>query len=160
MQKCRLIAALAAAITLASFGALAAPSLGGVQSNVRFPIGDTIYDPCTGEIVDLAGTAHTVLELTLGDNRGSLMFHSNAHESGVGETSGASYTLLENFSDHIEGSFVNGQFTQTTVARNLRLVTAGGGNNLFEFDDTFHVTVNANGDVSVEFDHLTPTGCL
>jgi hypothetical protein len=58
-------------------------------------------------------------------------------------------------SDHIEGSFVNGGFTQTTVSRNLRLVTAGGGNNLFEFDDTFHVTANANGDVSVEFDHLT-----
>jgi hypothetical protein len=158
-MKYNLIAALAAALTIGSLG-FAAPSQARVQSNVRFPIGDTIYDPCTGEIVDLSGTVHTVLELTLGDNRGSLMFHSNAVETGIGETSGASYTLLATFSDHIEGSFVNGQFTQTTVIRNLRLVTAGGGNNLFEFDDTFHVTVNANGDVAVEFDHLTPTACL
>jgi hypothetical protein len=158
-MKYNLIAALAAALTIGSLG-FAAPSQAGVQSNVRLPIGDTIYDPCTSEIVDLSGTAHIVLELTLGDNRGSLMFHSNAVENGIGETSGASYKLLENFSDHIEGSFVNGQFTQTTVIRNLRLVTAGGGNNLFGFDDTFHVTVNANGDVAVEFDHLTPTACL
>jgi hypothetical protein len=43
------------------------------------------------------------------------MFHSNATESGVGETTGTQYTFLENFSGHIEDAFVNGQITQTTV---------------------------------------------
>jgi hypothetical protein len=160
MKKRRLIAALAIAFALASSAHFAGSSQGAVEQSARFPIGDTIYDPCTGEIVDLTGTAHIVFTLTVNDNRGSLMFHSNSIESGIGETTGASYTLPGNSSEHIEGSFVNGQFTHTGVIRNLRLVTAGGGNNLLEFDDTFHVTVNANGDVAVEFDHLTPTACI
>lgn len=159
MSKISFFAALAAVLGLASLAAFGAPSQAANQLNLRFPISDTLFDPCTGEIVDLDGTAHVVADLTINDNHTSLMFHSNAVESGVGETTAASYRLLGNFSDHIEGSFVNGQFTQTTVIRNLRLVTAGGGNNYFAFDDTFHVTVNANGDVSVEFDHLAPDGC-
>jgi hypothetical protein len=153
------VAVLAAVFALAWFAALAGPSQAANQLNLRFPISDTVFDPCTGEVVELSGTAHIVSDLTINDNHGSLMFHSNAAESGVGESTGAAYRLYENFSDHLEGSFVNGQFTQTTVIRNLRLVTAGGGNNYFAFDDTFHVTVNANGDVIVEFDHLTPDGC-
>jgi hypothetical protein len=160
MKRSSLIAALAAVIAVASFAALTSPSRAANQSNLRFPISDTIFDPCTGELVDLSGTAHVVSALTINDNHGSLMFHSNAVESGVGETTGASYRLLANFSDHLEGSFVNGQFTQTTVIRNLRLITAGGSNNAFAFDDTFHVTANANGNVTVEFDHLTPNGCV
>jgi hypothetical protein len=159
VKQCSFIAVPAAVLALAWFAALAAPSQAANQLNLRFPISDTVFDPCTGEVVDLSGTAHVVSDLTINDNHGSLMFHSNAAESGVGESTGAAYTLLGNFSDHLEGSFVNGQFTQTTVIRNLRLVTAGGGNNYFAFDDTFHATVNANGDVSVEFDHLTPDGC-
>lgn len=159
MNRYNLVAVLAAGFALAACGAIAAPSQAANQVNLRFPISETVFDPCTGEVVDLSGAAHVVGALTINDNHGSLMFHSNAVESGVGETTVASYRLLENFSDHVEGSFVNGQFTQTTVIRNLRLVTAGGGNNYFAFDDTFHVTVNANGDVSVEFDHLTPDGC-
>jgi hypothetical protein len=159
MNRHRLIAALAAAFALALAAAFAGSSRAAVVQSARFPIADTIDDPCTGEVVDLTGTAHIVFTMTVNDNRGSLMFHANSIESGVGETTGASYTLPANFSDHIEGSFVNGQFTQTTVIRNLRLITAGGGNNFLTFDDTFHITANANGDVTVEFDHLTPTGC-
>lgn len=159
MRNRRLIAALATAFVLMSCAAFAVTSRAAVEQRARFPIADTIYDPCTGEIVDLAGTAHIVFTMTVDANRGSLEFHSNSIEHGIGETTGANYTLPGNASEHIEGSFVNGQFTDTGVIRNLRLVTAGGGNNLFEFDDTFHVTVNANGDVSVEFDHLTPTAC-
>lgn len=144
---------------LASSAALAAPSQAANQINVSFPISETVFDPCTGELVDLSGTAHVVLDTTFNDNHGLTMFHSNAGESGVGESSGARYTLLENFSDHLEDTFVNGQFTQTTLTRNLRLVTAGGGNNYFAFTDTYHLTINASGDAAVEFDHLIPGGC-
>jgi hypothetical protein len=67
--------------------------------------------------------------------------------------------LVENFSDHLEGTKNNGQGVETTLIRNLRLITAGGGNNEFDFIETFHVTFNANGDITVELDHVTPNGC-
>ena len=159
MRKSSLIPALAAALALACLAVAPPESQGATQMNVRFPISDTIFDPCTGEVVDLDGAAHVVLDATINDNHSALTFHANSVESGVGETTGASYQLPANFSDHIEGSLTNGQFTQTTVIRNLRLITPGAGNNFFAFDDTVHITVNANGEVSVEYDHLTPDGC-
>jgi hypothetical protein len=159
MRKLALVAALAVIGALAAMTTLSAASQAAIAQNVRFPISDSLFDPCTGETVDLDGTAHVVFELTITDEHGSLMFHSNATESGAGETTGAHYTFLENFSDHIEGTLINGQFTQTTVIRNLRLLTPGGGNNFFAFDDTFQVTANANADITVEFDHLTPDEC-
>jgi hypothetical protein len=159
MSRFSFFAALVVVLGLASLAALAAPSQAANQINLSFPISDTLFDPCTGEIVDLNGTARIVGDLTINDNHASLMFHSDAVESGFGQTSGAPYRLLANFSDHIEGSLVNGQFTQTTVIRNERLVAAGGQNNYFAFDDTYHITIDANGDVTVEFDHLTPAGC-
>jgi hypothetical protein len=157
MKRCSLVAAV---VALASLASLVGASRAAIQTQVRFPIGDSIFDPCTGEVVDLSGTAHVVFSMTTNGNHGSLMFHDNDVSTGVGETTGALYVLVGNFSDHIEGTFVNGQFTQTTVIRNLRLITAGGSNNAFAFDDTFHVTANANGNVTVEFDHLTPNGCV
>jgi hypothetical protein len=159
MRRSSLIPALAAALAVAWLAVAPPDSHAANQMNIRFPISDTIFDPCTGEVVDLDGAAHVVLDATVNDNHSAVTFHSNAVEGGVGETTGASYELPANFSDHIEGSLANGQFTQTTVIRNLRLITAGGGNNFFAFDDTVHITVNANGDVSVEYDHLTPDGC-
>jgi hypothetical protein len=63
----------------------AGPSFGATQETVTFPISDTLFDTCTGELVDLSGTAHVVF-------------------------------LLD-------------------------------------------VTFNANGDITVELDHVTPNGC-
>jgi hypothetical protein len=160
MSRLSLILTLATALALASLAVVQPVSHAANQTNVRFPIADTIFDPCTGEVVDLDGAAHVVFDVTINDNHSALTFHATGLERGVGETTGASYELPANFSDHIEGSLANGQFTQTTVIRNLHLITAGVGNNFFAFDDTVHITVNANGDVSVEYDHLTPDECL
>lgn len=160
MKRYSIAVTLAAALALGSMGAVAASSKAANQMNVRFPVSFTLFNPCTGELVDFSGTAHVVLVLTTNDNHGSLMFHANDQAvSGVGQTTGARYTEIANFSDHIEGSFVNGQLSQTTVIRNLRWVTAGGGNNWLDFDETDHITINANGDVTVDFVHAAVTGC-
>jgi hypothetical protein len=159
MRRSSLIPPMAAALALAWLAVAPPAGHAADQMNVRFPISDTIFDPCTDEVVDLDGSAHVVLDVTINDNHSALTFHANSVESGVGETTGASYELPANFSDHTESSLANGQFTETTVIRNLRLLTAGGGNNFFAFDDTVHITVNATGDVSVDYDHLTPNGC-
>ena len=160
MKRCILIAALGVVLALVLLAGVVAPSRAANQMNVSFPVSFTVSNPCTGEFVDFSGNAHIVLTITTNDNHASLMFHSNdANVSGVGETTGARYREIANFSDHIEQSLVSGQFTQTTVVRNLRWVTAGGGNNFLDFDETDHVTINANGDVTVEFVHAAVTGC-
>ena len=58
--------------------------------------------------------------------------------------------------EQMGGSFVNGQFSDTFV-NNFRIVGHGPGND-FLVRETFHVTVNANGVVTVDAGQFT-TSC-
>ena len=51
------------------------------------------------------------------------------------------------------GSLQNGLYTETVV-NNYRIIGSGPGNNLI-VHETFHITVNANGDTTVTHDNLT-----
>ena len=55
--------------------------------------------------------------------------------------------------DHFKGSLQNGQFTQTFV-NNFRIIGQGPGNN-FLVHEVFHITINANGDVTVIHDSIS-----
>jgi hypothetical protein len=160
MKKRTVSVSLAAASVIASLLLLApvANAEGGVVVS-RFPVSFTLFNPCTNELVDLSGAAVTVLDTTPEDNH----FHFHAYDlgvKGVGQTTGARYVEVAAISIVLQGEFVNGQFVEQNTIRNLRLITSGGANNAVAFNTTYHLTINANGEVAIEFVHAGPEGCL
>jgi hypothetical protein len=160
VKKLTIIVCLAVALAIASLVALAAPSRAGNGVSVdRFPVSFTLFNPCTNELVDLSGMAVTVLDTTPEDNH--FNFHSNdIGVKGIGQTTGTRYVEVAAISIVLQGEFVNGQFVEQNTIRNLRLITSGGGNNAVAFKITYHLTINANGDVAVEFVHAAPEACV
>ena len=118
---------------------------------IRFdaPISFTtnINNPCTGEVVTLTYTGDFSVRGVINDNRVNFTFHVNIQLDGVGQTSGAKYTGHISQNITANGSLNNGQFILNAVI-NANLNVSGGQNNVKE-SESFHVTVNANGDVTV-----------
>lgn len=158
MKRCIVFATLLGALALVPFAAFAGPSQAAV-SVTRFPISFTLFNPCTNEFVDLNGIGLGVIDTSPEDNH--FFFHAtDIGVTGIGQTTGARYVEVATISIVLQGSFVNGQFVEQQTIRNLRLITAGGGNNAVAFNITYHLTINADGDVAVEFVHVLPEGCV
>jgi hypothetical protein len=117
--------------------------------HVDFPYSDfqVFTNPCTGEDVDLTYEGEINIRGVINNNRVNINLHANIHLDGVGQTSGDTYVGHISQKETLNGSLNNGQFVGSVVA-NANLNTSGGGNNVKE-TITFHVTVNANGDVTV-----------
>ena len=116
---------------------------------VDIPISFTgsFNNSCTGEMVTLTETGELNFRGVINDNRVNLSEHVNVQLNGVGQTSGATYVghVSENIT--INRSLINGAVEFNFVV-NVNINTSGGGNNV-KITLTFHVTVNANGDVTV-----------
>ena len=151
MRRFLVILSLVGAVAaLAAF----APAAQAAASVSKFPVSFSLFDPCTNENVDFSGSAMAVL--TTQDNH--TIFHSvDIHVTGTGETSGASYH--EHFSVLIaeQGTDETGPYAETNPVH-FSLITPGGGNDL-ESDAIFHLTITANGDVSV-FLNQSSTKCV
>jgi hypothetical protein len=121
--------------------------------NIQFPILIEVFVPCAnggaGEIVSLAGTLHEVFHITF-DATGSV--HLKIHDqpqgvSGIGQTTGAKY----------QGTGVTQQQLSTnpfTFVNSFRIIGQETGNN-FLIHQVFHVTVNANGEVTAFVDRAS-----
>jgi hypothetical protein len=114
----------------------------------------TVVVPCAnggaGEVVDISGTEHDVIRNTINGNNFSDTFHQNGEGlTGTGETTGNTYheTGAVNASD--SGSLTNGQANSTFTLDDHYLSQGSAPNFLVHV--TVHVTVNANGDVTVTF---------
>jgi hypothetical protein len=153
MKRCSLAVGVAAA--LVALAAATAQAADGVTVS-RFPVSFSFFDPCTDENVDVSGTALTVIDTTP-DNHGLTGHSVDIALKGIGQTSGAQYvsvgtnTITESTSD-------NGARVETVTAQS-RLVTPGPRNDLL-FAIVFHETINANGDLVVQFNRLIPGVCV
>ena len=136
-----------------------------VQANAAKQINDmsdvnfTFFVPCAaggaGEIVDLSGPLHTLITFTINGNNVSGTAHFQPQGIvGTGETTGDKYQGTGVTKDTgFKGSFQNGQFTQSFV-NNFRIIGAGPGNNFLSHEET-HITINADGTVTVFHDNLS-----
>ena len=136
---------------------VAASANAAVQVNTRNDIVLQVFVPCAaggaGEIVDLSGPLHTLITLTINGNNFSEVLHFQPQGiSGTGETTGAKYQATGLTEESTTGSFQNGQFNQTFVNR-FDIIGQGPGNN-FTVHETAHITINANGTVTVFFDNF------
>jgi hypothetical protein len=148
--------------TLASIGAilavLAAPVPAEVVVNESIDINLVVFVPCAnggaGELVELNGPLHVLITFTINGNNVSGKSHFQPQGiSGFGLETGDKYQATGVTQDHFKGSFNNGQFNQTFV-NNFRIIGQGPGNN-FLVHENFHLTINANGEVTTAHDNFS-----
>lgn len=127
-------------------------------SSEKIEIDIPVFIPCAnggaGEDVVLSGYLHVLTSFTINDNivRGKFLFQPQGI-SGVGLTTGDTYHATGGTQGEFKGSFVNGQYEETSV-NNFRIIGQGTGNNLLVHEN-FHITVNANGVVTTVIDNTT-----
>jgi hypothetical protein len=137
---------------------LVVPVNAAVQENDTTDISLTVFVPCAaggaGEIVDLSGPLHTLISSTVNGNNVSGYFHFQPQGiSGTGETTGDKYHATGVTSESFKTSLQNGQANLTFV-NNFRIIGQGPGNN-YLIHETMHVTINADGAVTVSHDNFS-----
>jgi hypothetical protein len=143
---------------LAAVGLFALPANAAKQVNDVTVIDLPVFIPCAaggaGELVDLSGPLHTLITFTINGHNVSGKTHFQPQGlSGTGETTGDKYQATGVTQESFKGSFQNGQFSDTFV-NNFRIIGQGPGNN-FLVHETLHITVNANGTVTVFHDNFS-----
>jgi hypothetical protein len=120
-------------------------------SNDKIPLNLLVFIPCAnegaGEYVQLSGYIHVLTSMTMnGNNLSGKVHYQPQGIKGVGNITGDKYEGTGVTNDDFKGSFVKGY--ETTSINNFRIIGQGNGNN-FLVHTIFHITVNANGEISV-----------
>jgi hypothetical protein len=150
----QILALFAIAVMLVSVAAAHA----AVTTNDKQTTAFSVFVPCAnggaGESVDGTIDLHTLITSTVNGNNVSGKFHFEPQGGDlVGSVTGDKYQPTGVTQDHFKGSLQNGQFTETFV-NNFRIIGQGPGNN-FLVHEVFHITINANGDVTVNHDRVS-----
>lgn len=116
------------------------------------------FVPCAnggaGEVISGSLQLHTLTTVTVNGNKLSAKFHFQPQSSTlVGASTGDAYQATGVTQGSFNGTFRNGLYTETDV-NNFRLIGSGPGNNLLMHEE-FHMTIDANGDTTVEDDNLS-----
>jgi hypothetical protein len=139
-------------VILSIFGLVPAAAQARVLVNERLTVpdqaGGTVFNPCTGEVVTFAeGRLHLLVAEQTDANGGIHLTNmvNFAGVKGVGETSGAGYVVPRSnaFKQNIAAA------DEITVTETFRLIRTGSADD-FLFHTTFHLTTNANGDLTAE----------
>src|SRR5215510_7332390 len=156
MRRTLALLVVCAVVGLAS--ATAAQAENTTVTNITFPVDLFEFVPCAaggaGEVVELRGDIHEVARTTINGNHFSMTFHDNLQGlTGTGLTTGDKYQATGTATLTFNGNFNNGQ-SEDTFAGSFDVIGQGQGNNLV-FREIQHITVNANGDVTVSFDNIS-----
>ena len=143
-------------VTPPSFAAATAATT--FTDNVSFPVNIGVFIPCAaggaGEVVFLSGNLHSLFHSTVNGNNFKIKIHNQPQGiSGTGLTTGDKYQGTGVTQETFGGSFVNGQLSDTFV-NNFRIIGQGRGNNLL-IHQTFHITFNANGELTAFVNNFT-----
>jgi hypothetical protein len=113
------------------------------------------FNPCanggTGENVQVSGDLHEVYSVTENDNRYVFNYVTNANYKGIGLTTGDKYQSPGGVHIHESYQLPPGQQYEGTFFFHVRMGGQGPGNNLL-IHQMGHITINANGEVSTEFE--------
>jgi hypothetical protein len=106
----------------------------------------TDFNPCTNEVVTTTGCISGNIHTVINGNRATVTIHAEANLDATGP-SGTEYNAHVNTSQHENISLVNGQGSTSAVV-SIDFISKGPADNL-HLIRTLHITVNANGDVTV-----------
>jgi hypothetical protein len=118
------------------------------QYNDSYPVQWYAWNGCTGEWVEFNGTGHTRLSGVINNNVVTFSLHYNAADiKGVGLSSGTSYITTDYFNYTNKASLINGQvvFQQRGT---MKFIATGSPNIKYVVEDNWHLTLNANGEVT------------
>ena len=129
-----------------------------IENDTTLVAGFSDFVPCAnggaGEVISGDLSIHVLITMTVNDNNVSGKEHFQPQGGTlVGLTTGDTYHATGVTQQSFKDSLQNGQSTFTFI-NNFRMIAAGPGNNLL-VHETFHMTVNANGDVTVTHDNLS-----
>ena len=128
-----------------------------VTINERYSETRTVWVPCAndgeGEWVRISGTMHYLLTITFDALEG---FHAKGHTqpqgmSGIGLTTGDKYRATGVTQWQETGRSLRG--CEYSVINRFMMIGQGPGNN-FRVRETFHFTMNANGEVTARVDNF------
>jgi hypothetical protein len=121
--------------------------------NERLPFAYTTYHSCTNEEISIEGTQHLIF-FTNEDANGGFHFkgHNNLQGTAV-SVSGAKYVIQESLNNHNNYDFdvvseSASNFTMTDSFHMIRQGPATTTEDEIAVKVVFHVTVNANGEVT------------
>jgi hypothetical protein len=150
---------LSAAVAVAAvFLGCALTASAAVTTNDSQPLSSAIFVPCaaggTGELVDLTGSLHLLSTLTVNANVVSVSTHFQPQGArGVGETTGSVYEATGVTHDRVSFQLDNGH-GETSFVNNISVIGHGGAPN-FRIHETTHVTMAADGTVTVSHDNVS-----
>src|SRR6266568_5613289 len=130
------------------------------NSNITIPIDLFVFVPCAnggaGELIEVAGPLHVLSQVTI-SNTGRLLVYDHFQPqgiSGTGFVTGAKYqgTGITQFKNTFGGPFP----ITFTFVNNFYMIGQGPKNN-FKVHETFHFTINANGEQTAFVDNFSVT---
>ena len=118
--------------------------------NIDIPVSGAVFNPCNGETVTFDGVDHFTIQLTL-DGAGGFhaKTHDNIHVTATGSL-GNSYEGNQEDNNEFNGKVGFEQTFGVTFSE----ISKGSAPN-FEQHFLQHITVNANGTVTVFFTNFT-----
>ena len=120
-----------------------------INESGTFPVNGSTWNSCTQEFIDFSGTGHFQIRGMISDNKITFVLHFNlSNVKGVGRTSGTQYVTTGTFNYSNTFNF-NTQFVYQQSA-STNYIALGSGLSFTVIND-WHLTVNANGDVTSFF---------
>jgi hypothetical protein len=155
----RTLGSLAILSAALAFCLLSAPGPARAQAtatttNLELPLSTTLENPCAGELIDFTGTMHLVIQ-TVATPAGTFKatIHSNTQNvSGTGVDSGTTFRFKAVANTTELSSVAAAQ--ETTIIIEFRIIGPGPNNN-FLLQETFHVTINANGEATATVNQIS-----
>jgi len=147
MKRILLASCVAMGLTLGGFAVTSMPARAAVVTNQDVSGPGATLNPCNGDTVTFSGTEHLLITSTTDSAGGTHVdIHSNfADVHGVG-TDGTAYTLNARANAHQN---VNLGAGEATVLFRGSVISHGSSPNYY-FSQLFHVTQNANGEVTAQ----------
>jgi hypothetical protein len=118
------------------------------SSNEIYPVQWTAWNNCTGELVEFSGTGHFRINGVVNNNVATFSLHYNAANiKGVGLSSGTKYVTTDYFNYTNNVSFLNDQIVYQQRGT-MKFIATGNQLNNFVVENDWHLTINANGQVT------------
>jgi len=151
---------LSVSLLIAIAGLLIATPTVSAQADVlhiqtRTELSATLRNPCNGEFVATEAVQLENITLVTTENGTQFSIVTNIHGTGTGLTTGAQYQLSAVATAHNADGGADNQ----TLWQDFVFVSQGGDVPNFLVQLTEHFTINANGEVVVDFRNFTPK-CL
>jgi hypothetical protein len=131
------------------------------RNEIKDITGFSFFNPCAnnraGEVVVFQGNLHAMASFTINNNHISGSVHFNpAGLTGIGTVTGTMYHASGITQLPFSESSVNGRF-EVTFIDYFRIIGPGPGDNVLVHNHA-HMVVNANGEVTVNFENFV-TDC-